>query len=268
MEYFAPATPKEAESLKKRTGRGGVYLAGGTILNWKRSPKADVLIDLKNLKLDYMRVSGSRITLGAMTTIQELAENERLPDALLAAAGNFTSRNVRNMATIGGSVAGRFFVSDTLPVLLAFRARAEFFLNGSKNTLPVEEWLRSRPGLLCSIIIDRPGRQVKVRQERISAIDFPMLVTAVGFDAASGRIEEPVVAISGASARTQVLRSAATYLEGGSLKSVSHAELNRLVQKEILLTDNLKASAAVKRRFIESHVKTMLNEWKRETRTR
>jgi len=262
MEYFAPATLKEAEKLKKMARGTSIYLAGGTILNWKKSPKADSLIDLKNLKLDYIRISNSRITLGATTTIQDIAENKELPAALVTAAGNFSSKNIRNMATIGGSAAGRFFVSDMLPVLLSFKARTEFFINGKKRILLLEEWLKSRTGLLCSLIIDRPGRLVKVRQEKISAIDFPMIVTAIGFEIMDGRINDPVIAVSGASSKTEIPRSAVKYLENRSIKNVNHAELNRLVQKEIEPLDNLKAPAGVKRRFIESHIKSMVNEYK------
>ena len=262
MEYFAPVTLKEAENLKKKAGRSNVYLAGGTILNWKKSPKADSLIDLKNLKLDYMRISDSRITLGAMTAIQDIAENKKLPGALVTAAGNFSSKNIRNMATVGGSAAAKFFVSDMLPVLLSFKTKTEFFINGRKKILLLEEWLKSRAGLICSLIIDRPGRLVKVRQEKISAIDFPTIVTAIGFEMRDGQIKDPVMTVSGASARTEILRSAVKYLENSSIKNVSHAELNTLVQKEIEVTDNIKAPAGVKRRFIESHIKAMVNEYK------
>ncbi|KPJ61071.1 MAG: hypothetical protein AMJ46_03655 [Latescibacteria bacterium DG_63] len=262
MEYFAPLTLREAENLKNKAGGSNVYLAGGTILNWKKSPKADCVIDLKNLKLDYMKISDSRITLGAMTAIQDIAESKKLPGALVTAARNFSSKNIRNMATIGGSAAGKFFVSDMLPVLLSFKARTEFFINGRKRRLLLEEWLKSGQGLICSLIIDRPGRLVKVRQERISAIDFPMIVTAIGFEIINARIKDPVIAVSGASAKTEILRSAAKYLENSSIENVSHGKLNRLVQKEIEPVDNIKAPAGVKRRFIESHIKAMIDEYK------
>lgn len=262
MEYFAPLTLKEAENLKKKAGSRGLYLAGGTILSWKKSPRADWLIDLKNLELDYMKSSRSAITLGAMTTIQDIAENKKLPEAVVAAARNFSSRNIRNVATIGGSAAGKFFVSNMLPVLLSFRAKIEFFMNGKKRTESLEEWLKSRRGLVCSLIIDRPARLVKVRQEKISAIDFPMIVTAAGLEMIGGRISGPVIAISGASSRTEIVRSAAKYLENRSLREVSAVELNRVVQSEIDPADNIKAPAAVKRRFIEGHIKAILNEYK------
>ena len=266
MDYFAPATLREAENLKKKARRTAVYLAGGTILNWKKSPKADCLIDLTNLKLDYVKVSDSRVTLGAMTTIQGVAENKRLPAALAVAAANFSSRNIRNMATVGGSVAGRFFVSDMLPVLLSFKASVEFFKNGTKKTLPLDEWLETRPGLICSLVITRPGRFVSLRSERVSAIDFPLIVTAAGFDVKDGRIRDAVVAVSGASAKTQGLSSAASYLDGRGVKGVSHAELNRVVRGEVELADSIRTPVTVKKRVIESHVKAIVSECKRAAR--
>jgi len=93
-----------------------------------------------------------------------------------------------------------------------------------------------------------------------------MIVTAIGFEIEDGtadrRIKEPVMAISGATAKTEILGSAAKYLENRSLKNVSHKELNKLVQKEIEPLDNIKAPAGVKRKFIESHVKSMVSEYK------
>ena len=107
---YAPDSLTQAEKLKNKKGRN-FYLAGGTLLNWRGFLKANSLIDLKNLGLGGINASQTKITIGAAVTIQEIAESRKVPAALSKAAGDFTSINIRNIATLGGTVTGNFFIS-------------------------------------------------------------------------------------------------------------------------------------------------------------
>ncbi|MEA2082465.1 MAG: FAD binding domain-containing protein, partial [Elusimicrobiota bacterium] len=105
MEYFTPLSLSQAEKLKKKL-KGSFYLAGGTLLNWRGAPKAKALIDLKELNLENIKTSKTKIEIGACVTIQDLALSKKVPETIAEAASNFTGINVRNMATVGGAVAG------------------------------------------------------------------------------------------------------------------------------------------------------------------
>ena len=61
LDYIAPVSLAEAEKLKQSI-KGYHYLAGGTILNWKGSPRVKGLIDLKHLHLENITVTGSEIS--------------------------------------------------------------------------------------------------------------------------------------------------------------------------------------------------------------
>lgn len=259
IAYYAPTTLEEAENLKERN-KGYHYLGGGTILNWKGSPRVKGLIDLKNLELGKIEVTPAKIVIGATATIQELAENKDLPEPLTTAAKFFTSRNVRNMATVGGTATGKFFVSDVLPVLLAFNADIEYFRDGKKAIIRLSQWLLEEPGLICSIIINHANRTVKLKQEKISKMDFPLIVTSVGFAMANNAIKDPVVAVSGASPKIVLSESAAEYLSGKQLSDVDFEALNTAAQKDVEPTGSVKATPRVKRRIIESHVKEITAE--------
>lgn len=261
MEYFVTESLREAERLKEKSGRY-FYLAGGTILNWKGSPKARGLIDLKNLSLSEITVTKSKVVLGATATIQDIVENSMLPGALVEAAKNFTSRNVRNIATVGGTTSGTFFVSNLMPVFLAFKADIEYYYKGKKRQLPLIEWLNSRPGLICRVIITELKRKVKVQQEKIAAIDFPLIVTSIGFKIVNKTIVEAVVAISGSAAKTLVINSASGYLNKRKISDVDYDKLNLIIQKEIKPIKNVRVSAEVKRRFIQNHIKSIISEFK------
>lgn len=260
MDYFVPDTLKQAEDLKKKSGKRYIYFAGGTILNWRGSPKADGLIDLKNLHLEKINIKKAKIKIGAMATISDVADNINLPESLSNTAKSFKSINIRNMATVGGTIAGKFFISDLIPLFLAFKASVEFFFNGESKTLPLGDWLLDRQGLVCGVVITEPGRIVKVKRQTLSAIDFPQIVTGIGFKIKNFILRDPVIAISGATAKTETLDKAEEYLAGKEIKDIDLKELNQLIQKEIRPVKSLKASSLLKRRFIENHVKEIFRE--------
>lgn len=264
IEYYAPTTLDEAENLKKRT-KGSHYLAGGTILNWKGSPRVKALIDLRNLHLNDIAVTESKILIGATATIQDIAIHNALPEVLRKAAKLFKSRNMRNMATIGGTATGKFFVSDVLPVLIAFNVEIEYFQDGKKEILPISQWLKDKPGLICSIIMNDLQRTVKLKQEKISKIDFPLIVTSVGFEMAENTITDPVVAVSGATSKIVISESGAEYLSGKQLSKIHFEELNNVVQKHVEPTGSVKATPRVKRKIIESHLKDIIAEFQKES---
>jgi len=263
LDYVAPTTLAEAEQLKQSM-KGYHYLAGGTILNWKGSPRVKGLIDLKHLQLEKITGTGAEIRIGAMATIQDLADCPVLPQALRNSAKLFTSRNIRNMATIGGTAAGNFFVSDVLPVLAAFQADIEYFQDGQKAVMPLVTWLKDKRGLICAIILKQPQRTVILRQENIAQMDFPLIFTALGVDMSSEKMVEPVIAISGAIGKLIVSESGSAALSGKSPSELTFEELNAAVQQNVEPTGNVKATPRVKRRIIESHLKAILAELQKE----
>jgi CO/xanthine dehydrogenase FAD-binding subunit len=263
LQYYAPMSLDEAESLKNKE-KEYQYFAGGTILNWKSSPRAKGLIDLKNLNLRNIDVAASKIVIGATATIQDIAAQKNLPESLTQAANCFTSRNIRNMATAGGTATGNFFVSDVLPVFAAFNAEIEYFQDGGKQIVPIATWLKGKPGIICSIIIKNLQRKVKFKQEKISKMDFPLIVTSIGIELADNQVKDPVIAISGASAKLVISESGATYLSGKQLSEVDFEALNDVVQKDVEPTGSVKATPRVKQKIIESHLKEIVAEFKKE----
>ncbi len=257
MNYMAPKTLKEAERLKKNIKKSR-YLAGGTTLNWRSAPKNSPLIDLKNLPLYGIKKKGSSIEIGTLTPLSNLKSSSVIPYPLKKAVDMFDSLNVRNMATVGGSAAGPFFISNILPVLIAYKASAVYYSNSRRHTVLLENWLKEKKGILCSVLITRPGRSIYLTHDKISAIDFPSVVTAVGFELKAGKLTEAVLVVSGLSSKFQVLNEASNYLSSVPVKKVDFDKLNSLVQKNISPTGNVKVSARVKRKFIEKHIKEIV----------
>ena len=118
FQYHRPTSSKEASTLAGQKSEGR-YLAGGQSLvqamKLRLSSPTD-LIDLGTIKdLAGIKVSGSAVEIGAMTRHAEVASspeiNKAIP-ALASLAGMIGDRQVRNMGTIGGSLANNDPAAD------------------------------------------------------------------------------------------------------------------------------------------------------------
>jgi len=116
FHYHRPSSTKDAVSLSKDEAK---YLAGGQSLvqamKLRLSSPSD-LIDLGTIKeLSGIKVSGGTVEIGAMTRHAEVAasaEVRKAIPALAALAGMIGDRQVRNMGTIGGSLANNDPAAD------------------------------------------------------------------------------------------------------------------------------------------------------------
>ena len=132
-QIWHPEEVSEAWSLLKRFGKAARILAGGTAaqLDWAAgAPVPEHWIDL-NL-LDELRgvteFADGSIRIGALTSLSALRHDaligEKLP-MLRDAVGRVGSAGIRNLATLGGNVAGGS--GCLIPALLAFDVEVELF---------------------------------------------------------------------------------------------------------------------------------------------
>ena len=129
FHYHTPETLHEALGILMKS-KEPLLLAGGTfVLNYlKKSPKypADVIGLKKIPSLRGISDSGDSVSIGAMTTIAELAESDLIRKhfpSFFQALRHLGTTPIRNMATIGGNVASRFFWVDLPAVLISLGAR-------------------------------------------------------------------------------------------------------------------------------------------------
>ncbi len=254
MEYFAPQNLGEAEKLKNKI-RGSIYLAGGTILNWRNAPQASALIDLKSLSLDGVKDTDQTIEIGAMTTIQDVVDKN--VDFLAQIAENSIVWNIRNIATIGGNVAGKFFISHIQPTLLALKADITYFLEGEKKTDPLEKWFEKKTGIVCSFSIKKSFRKLVFRETLIAESDFPVLFTVFGYESNHDRLQRTTLGIKNPNLSISGLRGKTFYTENLNFK-----KMNESVQKQINPISDIKTSKKVKRRIVEDHIISIMKELK------
>lgn len=157
-------------------------ILGGML--WLRLSRGSVTtaIDLSDLGLDQIEENEDEFSIGAMVTLRDLELHEGLNAYMQGAVKNAVRDIVgvqfRNMATIGGSIWGRFGFSDVLTVFLAADTYVELYKGG---IIPLEQFAKMKydKDLLVRVIVKKaPGKFVytSMRNQRT---DFPVLACAV-----------------------------------------------------------------------------------------
>jgi CO/xanthine dehydrogenase FAD-binding subunit len=124
IEYHRPQTLDEALSLLARSGVKTLPLGGGTLLN-RPSQERFAVVDLQALGLNRHEQRGNTLVLGATLTLQALLENPGLPPALEAAIRHEAGYNLRQVATLAGTLVSADGRSPFATALLALDAVLE-----------------------------------------------------------------------------------------------------------------------------------------------
>jgi CO/xanthine dehydrogenase FAD-binding subunit len=119
-EYHRPQTLDEALTLL--TQPDTLPLGGGTLLSTLKADPVSV-VDLHSLGLNTIKKQGNNLEIGATTTLQQLLENEKCPEALKSALKLEAPLNLRNMATVAGTLVTCDGRSTFATVMLALDAK-------------------------------------------------------------------------------------------------------------------------------------------------
>ncbi len=151
-EFHKPTDVPAALALLKRKSPRTVPLAGGAWLNPRigkevadcSNPAAKAVVDLSRLGLDSIEQDGDTLCLGAMATLAAVTEDETcrsLANGILAqTARRDATVNVRNAATVGGTVVVAPVDSEFILALLALGA--ELDVRSAKTiTWPLQQFL-------------------------------------------------------------------------------------------------------------------------------
>src|SRR5687767_8592958 len=180
ITYHKPKTLAEALTLLSQPNT--LPLGGGTLLSKPQADPVEV-VDLQAIGLDSIKKSGNNLEVGATVTLQHMLESEHCPDALKSALKLEAPLNLRNAATIAGTLVSCDGRSTFATVMLALDAKIEQrVLNDSKPETRISnigEFLPLRPtGLITAITIPL---HVKLAFDYVSRtpVDKPIVCAAL-----------------------------------------------------------------------------------------
>jgi CO/xanthine dehydrogenase FAD-binding subunit len=130
--YHRPQTLDEALKLIARPEPQTLPLGGGTVLTQpfdyaQNKPRPDPVevVDLQALALNKILQKGNELEIGATVTLQDLLDSEFLPAHFKETLLREAPLNIRNMATVAGTIVACDGRSPFVSALLALDAKIE-----------------------------------------------------------------------------------------------------------------------------------------------
>jgi len=146
--YHRPQTLDEALTLLAQPNT--LPLGGGTLLSHTSTAPVSV-VDLQALGLDAITRKGNDLELGATVTLQQLLESEHCPAAMKTALKLEAPINIRNSATVAGTLVTCDGRSTFAASLLALDAKITV-ISDQSTVISAGEFLPLRPGGLITAI--------------------------------------------------------------------------------------------------------------------
>ena len=171
FDYFSCETIEEACSFLSKYNGDAKILAGGTDLLVKMKHKQVTpryLIDIKRVPdLSYIRQDESgRVRIGVLTTIQTIKNSPVIKkkfSVLNQAASVLGTRQVRNLATLGGNLCNASPAAECAPALITLGAKARVIGVHGERLVSMEEFFVG------------PGETLLQRDEILTELLMPTL---------------------------------------------------------------------------------------------
>lgn len=185
---------KKAESLEeawrlnqKRSNR----IIGGML--WLKMCRLNVqtAIDLSGLGLDGIEEREDCFSIGCMVTLRQLEThpglNQYTHGAMREALRHIVGVQFRNVATVGGSLFGRYGFSDVLTLFMAMDAQVELYRGG---LIPVRDFAEMPydRDVLVRVVVKKTPATYYYQSMRNTDTDFPVLTCGAALTAEGLRI--------------------------------------------------------------------------------
>jgi carbon-monoxide dehydrogenase medium subunit len=230
FDYTAPATLKEA--LELIAGGERKILAGGMSLiplMKLRLAQPETVVDLGRVPgLNHIVEEGGVVRIGAMATHHEIETSPviRVRCPLLAeTASHIGDVQVRNMGTLGGSIAHADPAADYPAALLALEVKVRLVSAHSDRTVPIADFFQDafttaiEPGeIVLEIEAPVDDASIGYRYEKVAhpASGFAVVGVAARIRKRGGKIDMARIGVTGMSSHAFRATEAEKRLEGGA----------------------------------------------------
>ncbi|MBM3726186.1 MAG: xanthine dehydrogenase family protein subunit M [Acidobacteria bacterium] len=236
FDYTAPASLAEALSLLA-SGEAKPLAGGMSLIPMMKLRLAapDQVVDLGRIpELNYIRHDGGRVRIGATATHHQVATSTTVRSQcplLAATAAQIGDVQVRNMGTIGGSVAHADPAADYPAALLALGAEVTVANAGGSRTLSIEDFLVDtfttalEPGeIITEISVPAGGGSGCHYQKMLQpASGFAIVGIAVQVTASGGVIASARVGVTGLTGKAFRAHGVEAALVGKSAAGIAEA---------------------------------------------
>ncbi len=242
--YVRAQSLEEAYNLCQKKNN---VILGGMLWLKMQNRSVNTAIDLCDLGLDTVEETEDSYRIGAMVSLRELENHSGLAQltqgAMAEALRHIVGVQFRNVATVGGSIYGRFGFSDVLTLFMALDAKVELYHHGIMDIAEFCSLPRTTRDVLVRILLPKNGAETVYMSQRNTATDFPSLACAVS------RRNEKITCVIGARPAKAVAFSDETGILAGGITEESAAAFGAHIAETCTFDSNMRGSAAYRKRI-------------------
>jgi len=244
--YMKPFSLDEALKLKNRFPQA-LIISGATDCALRVTKKHEILpciIDISDVEeLKSIKKDADKLVFGGAVKLEDIrmaAEKEL--KTLFEMLTVFGSKQVRNMATLGGNVGSASPIGDALPLLLAYRASVTLksikgertmllsdFIVGYRKTLIMPD------ELITAILVPKPGKEAIIKAYKISKrkdLDISTISACFRLELKDNIVKDVTMAYGGMAAYTKRAVDTEKYLKNKKWTEKTIHEAIKYVEKD------------------------------------
>ena len=180
-EYFkAPSLDQAYTALLEDDSN--ILIAGGA---WLRQSNKQVnkAIDITMIGLNEITATDNTIEIGAMASLRQIETSEiiskQFNGILSNAVGKIMGIPIRNIATIGGSIMGKYSFSDVLTPLLVMDVSLIFYNYGEISLEEFMQIKKFQKDILTKIVIKKEQGKGYFHKLAKTSLDFAVINVAI-----------------------------------------------------------------------------------------
>jgi xanthine dehydrogenase small subunit len=225
QKYFQPNNLSECFKLIEDFPKA-ICINGSTDIALKQTKRFEQLkeiIDLSALKeLQVFRDDKNEIVIGSGLILENIKSklNGSMPE-FAHMLSLFASKQIRNVATLGGNIATASPIGDTLPLLMAYDANIRIIGKSTDRVIQIENFIKDyhetvlqKNEIIHSIIIPKPETKIvkfyKVSKRR--DLDISTVSAGFGLELKNNKVEDICLAFGGLAKMTKRARHVENFL--------------------------------------------------------
>ena len=240
MNYASPESLDEAYALLTKNKKN--MILGGMIWLKMEDIQIPTAIDLSKLGLDQIEEDDTEFKIGAMVTLRQLETHQAFNEATCYvfrdAVKDIVGVQLRNLATVGGSIYGRYGFSEVITLLIGLDSYVELYKGG---IVPLTEYADRDydRDIVVNIIVKKRPVNMFYEAVRITETDLPVLTCAGVKFKDTGVCN---ICIGARPGRAIVVKDTEGILAGG-INEKSVEEFSTFVKKNVPTAGNMRGSA-------------------------
>jgi len=257
QHYMRPVTLSEALELK-RTYSETQFVCGSTdaaLAQSKHFRHIPSIIDISGInEIKTFRYENNTIHIGAGLSLEEIrASVKEIFPPLFEILSVFASRQIRNLATMGGNLGSASPIGDTTPLLMASDASLTLTSNRGQKIVPIRNFITGyrqtvaeKDELISEIHIPVPSGKYFIKAYKVSKrhdMDISTVSAAFRLEVNNRTVKEFCAYFGGMAAWTKNAEKTSEFLKGKEWNEATVKHAMKILETEFSPISDARSSA-------------------------